>query len=68
MSITSGGNSFWIRALQDVGEKIKTGFHVLIDPDAVPRAIDFVLIGENLESWRGQAGSRGVVILAGEEI
>ena len=54
-------------ALQDMGEKIKKGFHVLIDPDAIPGLTDFVLVGDNLKRWHGQAGSRGVVILAGEE-
>jgi hypothetical protein len=67
LTITLIGTSFWVTALQDIGEKIKKGFHVLIDPDAVPSLNDYVLVGENLEHWRGQAGSRGVVILAGEQ-
>ena len=49
-------------------EKIKKGFHVLIDPDATPGLTDFVLVGDHLELWNGQAGSRGVVVLAGEDV
>ena len=55
-------------ALQDIGEKIKKGFHVLIDPDAIPSLTDFVLVRDNLERWHGQSGSRGVVVLAGEDV
>ena len=55
-------------ALQDIGGKIKKGFHVLIDPDAIPGLTDFVLVGDNLEPWHGQVGSRGVVVLAGEDV
>lgn len=68
MTITLIGTSFWVTALQDIGEKIKKGFHVLIDPDAIPGLTDFVLVGDNLEPWQGQAGSRGVVVLAGEDV
>jgi hypothetical protein len=68
MTITSIGTSFWVTALHDIGEKIKKGFHVLIDPDATPSLTDFVLVGNNLEPWHGQAGSRGVVVLAVEDV
>ena len=68
MSITLIGTSFWVMELQDMGEKIKKGFHVLIDPDAIPGLTDFVLVGDHLERWHGQAGSRGVVVLAGEDV
>lgn len=67
MTITLIGTSFWVTALHDIGEKIKKGFDVLIDPDAIPGLTDFVLVGNNLERWQGQTGSRGVVVLAGEE-
>lgn len=68
MTITLIGTSFWVMALQDIGENIKKGCHVLIDPDATPGLTDFVLVGDNLEPWHGQAGSRGVVVLAGEDV
>jgi hypothetical protein len=68
LTITLIGTSFWVMALQDIGEKIKKGFHVLIDPDAIPSLTDFVLVGDNLELWHGQTGSRGVVVLAGEAV
>jgi hypothetical protein len=68
LTITLIGTSFWVMALQDIGEKIKKGFHVLIDPDAIPTLTDFVLVGDSLEHWQGQTGSRGVVVLAGEAV
>jgi hypothetical protein len=68
LTITLIGSSFWVMALQDIGESIKKGFHVLIDADAIPGLTDFVLVGDNLEPWHGQTDSRGVVVLAGEDV
>ena len=64
-SLTAGDRQFVVTALRNIGTKIRKGDHVWIDPDQQPVAGKYVLVGELLKLWAGEADFRGVAVRTG---